>query len=243
LYPFINKKKHILYKMQLSTTSGILLCLAITTVSMRVCPNLGSAANFAVIGASTVSNAGLTLVNGNVAISPGISLTGFNAFGVINGGQALGTTVAKKAQDDVTTAYNYLYKLTPTVRMTGVDLAGKTLGPGVYHFNSAAAISQPAGVLTLSGQGVYIFQVGSTLVTSGNSRIKAINGATAHCIFWQVGSSVTLGDNSKFMGNILAYASVGLAANVVYNGSIYARTGAVTLTNDIIVGGTRCEIC
>ena len=229
--------------MQLSTNSGILLCLTITAVSMSICPDLGSAADFVVIGASTVSNAGLTFINGDVAISPGISLTGFNPFGVINGVNELGTTVAKKAQDDVTVAYNYLHRVTPTVKMTGIDLAGKTLGPGVYKFNSVAAISQPGGVLKLSGEGVYIFQVGSALLTSGNSKIEAINGAKASCIFWQVGSSVTLGENSEFIGNILAYASVGLAANVAYMGSIYARTGAVILSGDIITGQARCATC
>ena len=229
--------------MQLSTSLGILLCLTITAVSMRICPDLGSAANFAVIGASTISNAGLTVINGNVAISPAISLTGFNPFGVVNGVKELGTIVAKNAQDDIKMAYNYLHSVTPTVRMSGVDLAGKTLGPGVYKFNSVAAISQPGGVLTLSGKGVYVFQVGSALLTSGNSKIEAIHGAKASCIFWQVGSSATLGENSEFIGNILAYASIGLADNVAYTGSIYARTGAVTLSANTITGQTGCKRC
>ena len=229
--------------MQVSATFGIVLCLAITAVNMQICPNLGSAASFAVIGASTVTNDGSTIINGNLAISPGTSLTGFNPFGVINGVQELGTTVAQKAQDDVTTVYNYLSSEEPTLDMTGIDLAGQTLGPGVYKFSSSAAITQPAGVLTLNGKGVYIFQIVSTLVTSGDSKIIATNGANAGCIFWRVGSSATLGQNSKFVGNILAYASVGLATNVVYSGSIYARTGAVVLTTNIITRRARCKIC
>ncbi|CAF3388469.1 unnamed protein product [Rotaria socialis] len=93
------QKTH-LNKMQPSNTSGILLCLALVAASLESCLNLGSAANFTIIGASSVINADLTVINGNVAISPGITLTGFNPFGVINDVTTLGTSVAGQAQND-----------------------------------------------------------------------------------------------------------------------------------------------
>ncbi|CAF2054928.1 unnamed protein product, partial [Rotaria magnacalcarata] len=147
-----------------------------------------------------------TVINGNVAITPGITLTGFNPFGVINGVTTLGTSVAGQAQNDVTTTYNYFQGTVATVQMTVVDLAGQTLGSVVYKFNAAAACSTPGGILTLNGTDVYIFQIGSTLVTSGNSTIKAINGVDPSCIFWQAGSSATLSENSECIGNIYSYA-------------------------------------
>ena len=229
--------------MQFSSSIAILLCMVATTGSIIVCPNLQSAANFAVIAASSVSNTGPTVIKGNLAISPSIALTGFNPFGVINGVTELGTGVALQAQKDVTSAYNYCKDAPTTKEMTGVDLAGKILGPGVYKFNSAAAISQPAGVLTLSGRGIYIFQIGSAFTTSANSKIVRKNGAKAGCIFWQVGSSATLGQYSQFFGNILADESVEFSTNVTYGGSVYAQNAAVTLITDSITIKKKCNVC
>uniref|UniRef100_A0AAU7VFE0 Ice-binding family protein n=1 Tax=Adineta environmental sample TaxID=1193592 RepID=A0AAU7VFE0_9BILA len=229
--------------MALSVTVHVLLCLAVVNTNAKNCPPLGSAAQFTVIAASSVSSTGFTVINGNVAMSPSIALTGFHARGVINGVTTLGTGIALQAQKDVTSAYNYLKHAPLTARMTGVDLAGQILGPGVYKFNSAAGIDTPAGVLTLSGAGTYIFQVGSALMTSTDSRIRLVNGAKAGCIFWQVGSSATLGLNSVFVGNILAYASVMFSRGVTYNGSIYARTAAVSFISDTVTPQKSCNVC
>ena len=229
--------------MALSVTLRILLCLAITAADTTVCPNLRSATNFAVVAASSVSNTGFTTINGNLGISPSVALTGFNPAGVIRGITELGTGVALQAQNDVTTAYNDCQGAPLTAQMTGIDLAGKTLGPGVYKFDAAAGIDTPAGILTLDGKGIYIFQIGSALATSGNSEIRLINGAKASCIFWQVGSSASLGHHSTFAGNIIAYASVDLAAAVVVNGSIYARTAAISLIAGTVTGQTSCDLC
>ena len=229
--------------MALSVILRVLLCLAMTAADTIVCPNLRSASNFTIIAASAVSNSGFTTINGNLGISPSVALTGFNPAGVINGIAELGTGVALQAQMDVTTAYNDCKGAPLTAQMTGIDLAGKTLGPGVYKFDSTAGIDTPAGILTLDGNGIYIFQIGSALATSGNSEIQLINGAKASCIFWQIGSSATLGQYSKFAGNILAYASVNLATAVTVNGSIYARTAAISFIVDTVTGQSSCDLC
>jgi hypothetical protein len=229
--------------MALSLSFRVLLFLAVATTDANICPHLRSAARFTVIAASSVSNTGSTTINGNLAISPSISLTGFDPPGVINGVTKLGNGVALQAQKDVTSAYNYLKSVPLTAQLTGVDLAGKTLGPGVYKFDSSAGIDTPAGILTLNGAGTYIFQIGSALKTSANSKIRVINGAQAGCIFWQVGSSATLGQNSLFVGTILAYASVRLANGITYNGSIYAQTAAISFIADTVTGQSSCNMC
>jgi len=207
-----------------------------------ICSILKSAANFTVIAGSAVSNTGLTIIYGNLAISPSVSLTGFNPTGVITGVTELGTGTALQAQNDAISAYNDLKGVPVTELMAG-DLTGKTLQAGVYKFDSAASISSTAGILTLSGTGIYIFQVGSALTTSTNSEIRLINGAKAGCVFWQLGSSATLGQSSVFVGNILAYASVAFSLNVTYYGSIYVQTGAISFIADTIISQTSCDVC
>ncbi len=229
--------------MLLSITLTVLLCLVATTNNVMICSILRSAANFTVIAGSAVSNTGLTVIYGNLAISPSVSLTGFNPTGVITGVTELGTGTALQAQNDAISAYNDLKGVPVTELMTGVDLAGRTLQAGVYKFDSAAAISSSAGILTLSGTGIYIFQVGSALTTSTNSEIRLINGAKAGCVFWQLGSSATLGQSSVFVGNILAYASVAFSLNVTYYGSIYAQTGAISFIADTIISQPSCDVC
>ncbi|CAF1213413.1 unnamed protein product [Adineta steineri] len=224
-------------------TFAVLLFLVNTAHSLVVCPTLKSAANFTVVAASSISNTGFTIINGSVAMSPSTSLTGFNPSGTINGGLELGTGVALQAQQDATSAYNDLRNIPISTQMTGVDLSGRSLSPGVYKFDSTAGISTSAGTLILNGTGIYIFQIGSALTTSANSEVRLINGARAGCVFWQIGSSATLGQYSVFVGNILAYASVGLSINVTYYGRIYAQTAAVTLNSDTIIGQPSCDVC
>jgi type VI secretion system secreted protein VgrG len=113
-----------------------------------------------------------------------------------------------------------------TQNLTGQDLGGKTLGPGVYTFGNSAQLT---GTLTLSGTGFYIFQIGTTLTTASASMVAAINGADAATIFWQVGSSATLGAGSTFIGNILADTSITATTGVIMAGRLLALNGAVTL--------------
>lgn len=201
--------------------------LAATTI------NLGTAANFAVLGGSTITNTGSTVVNGDLGLSPGTSVTGFPP-GTINGTQHLTDAAAAQAQTDLITAYNAASAQTGGVTVSG-DLGGQTLTAGLYNSASSLGLT---GTLTLDGQGnpdaVFIFKVGSALTTASASRVNLINSAQACNIFWQITSSATLGTNSNFAGNILALTSVTATTGVVVNGRILARNGAVTLdTNSV----------
>ncbi len=201
---------------------GSLSVGAATTVS------LGSANSFAVLGGSTITNTGSTVINGNLGLSPGTSVTGFPP-GIVNGVQHITDATAAQAEADVVTAYNALAAQAGATTVSG-DLGGLTLAPGVYNSASSLGLT---GTLTLDGQGnpnaVFIFQVGSALTTSSGSNINLINGAQACNVFWQVGSSATLGTNSSFSGNLLASTSITANTGASINGRVLALNGAVTL--------------
>jgi len=197
-------------------------------------PPLGTAGNFAVLGASTVTNTGPTVVNGDLGVSPGTAVTGFPP-GIVNGTIHAADAVALQAQNDVTTAYTDAANQPCTDNLTGQDLGGKTLTEGVYCFSSSAQLTGP---LKLDAQGnansVFIFQIGSTLTTASNASVLPINDTQACNIFWQVGSSATLGTSTDFSGNILALTSISATTGAEFNGSLYARNGAVTLDTNTI---------
>jgi uncharacterized protein with beta-barrel porin domain len=240
-----------------STATLALLGLIAAAPAFAQAPTLGTVDNFAVLGASGVTNTGPTVLTGtaahpgNLGVSPSSSITGFFA---VDGGPGILTgpgasihqndAVAVQAQSDLTTAYNDLAGRPTTVDLTGQDLGGKTLVPGVYNFSSAAQLT---GALTLNGLGnpnaVFIFNIGSTLTTASASSILLINAAQGGNVFWRVGSSATLGSGTTFAGDILALASITLTTGAsITCGAAWARTGAVTLdTNtislcDLIVG-------
>jgi hypothetical protein len=206
-----------------------------------ICPNLGTATDFVVIAGNSVTNTENTVITGSVAVSPEITLTGFNPPGTISGGTQLNTAKAQQAQNDTITAYNQLAGANLTATMTGTDLGGLTLGPGVYKFASTAGIS--AGILTLNGSGIYIFQIGTGITTATGTQVLLTNGASASCVYWQIGSSATLGSNSYFAGNILAYASIWLVTGVTVDGGLYARTGDVTFIFNTINSVAVCNAC
>jgi hypothetical protein len=192
---------------------------------------LGSAARFTILAGSTVSNTGLTTITGEVGVSPGLALVGIPAGTVVHAGDP----VAALAQADTTVAYNRLAGLPCGTALTGRDLGGMTLSPGVYCFTSSAQLT---GTLVLDGRGqanpLFIFQVGSTLVTSNISAVLLTNGARSCGVYWQAGSSATVGIGSDFSGNIIALGSVTLTTGVTLHGRALARTGAVTLdTNSV----------
>jgi len=197
-------------------------------------PSLGTAANFAVLAATTVTNTGPTIVTGDLGVSPGTSVTGFPP-GIVNGTIHIADAVARQAQIDAAAAYANAKGQTCTTDLTGQDLGGKTLTPGVYCFSSSAQLT---GTLILDGQGnpnsVFIFQIGSTLTTASASKVLLINGASACNVFWQVGSSATLGTTTDFAGNILANTSITVTTGATSNGSLYALNGAVTLDTNLI---------
>ena len=224
-------------------------------------PVLGSAADFAVLAGSTVTNIGSTtligspLVKADLGVYPGTSITGFepgaNQITFTYGDVHQTDTVAQQAQIDVTRAYTALAVLAPTGNLTGQDLGDYHVGdkgalvPGVYRFDSSAAIT---GILELDAQhldGAYwVFQITTALDTAvSNSIVKLINANTAGNngadigVFWVVGSSATLGTSTTLEGNILAHDSITLNNSAsILNGRALALTGAVTMdTNTISV--------
>lgn len=198
-------------------------------------PSLGSAQTFAVLGASTVTNTGATIVTGDLGVSPGTAITGFPPGVVIGGAIHAGDGVAALAHSDAALAYADLVAATCTTNLTGLDLGGLTLAPGVYCFSSSAQLT---GALNLVGAGPWIFQIGSTLTTASNSFVL-VNGnsvCNGSDVFWQVGSSATIGTGTQFVGNILALASITLTTSANVSGSALALTGAVTMdTNNVSV--------
>jgi hypothetical protein len=212
------------------------LAIPANALAIGTAPSLGTADPFGVLASSTVTNTGPSTVGGNLGLYPGTSITGFPP------GTVLGTThqtdaVAQGAEADTTTAYNQAAGEAPDVVLPSADLTGLTLTPGVYENGSAVGLDTN-GTLTLNGEGnpdsVFIFQVGSTLTTGTNSRISYINGAQPCNVFWQVGSSATLGTSSLFVGTILASQSISVNDTVTVDGRLLANHGAVTLIDDTI---------
>ena len=198
-----------------------------------------TAQSFAVLGGSTVTNTGVTTVHGDLGVDPGLAVTGFPP-GLVTGGTIhAGDAVALQAQNDTAAAYTTLAGETPTRDLTGQDLGGKTLTAGVYSFSSSAQLT---GALTLDAQGVpsalFVFQIGSTLTTASNSSVLVLNGAEDCNIYWQVGSSATLGTTTSFKGNILALTSISLNTGATVSGRALARNAAVTMdTNSVSILG------
>lgn len=199
---------------------------------------LGTAQHFAVLGGSAVNNSGPTFITGNLGVWPEAALTGFPS-GSVAGTIHAGDAVAQQAQNDVTTAYNALASMTATQNLTGTDLGGLTLLPGVYFFASSAFLT---GTLTLDTRGdpdaMFVFQIGSSLASASNSSVVILNSADACNVYWQVGSTATLGTDSAFQGNILALTSITLNSRAsLIDGRALARNGAVTLDSNTIIAG------
>jgi hypothetical protein len=201
-------------------------------------PNLGTSSTFAVLAGTTITCTGAGAITGNIGVSPGTAIVLGATPCTVSGTQYPGGPVAAQAQADAATAYGALTSATcTTIEPAVADIGGQTLHPGVYCFPSSAAIT---GTLTLSGSGVYIFKIGSTLTTAAaNSHVVLTNGANANDIFWAVGSSATLGTSSTFEGTIIAFTSITANTGATVDGRLLALGGAVTLdTNTITVTGT-----
>jgi hypothetical protein len=227
-------------------TSAWVALVALTLVACTTRPGvasvshavLGTAEAFTVLGGSAVTNTGPTTVVGNLGVSPGTAITGFPPGSVTGGVIHSADAVALQAQTDVTTAYNLLAGLACDDDLTGQDLGGMTLTPGVYCFSSSAQLT---GTLTLDAGGdpdaLFVFQIGSTLTTASSSSVLVINGAQPCNVYWQIGSSATLGTTTSFVGNILALTSISLTTGAQVIGRALARNGAVTMdTNHLEVG-------
>ena len=210
--------------------------LAGTTVRAAHAPvGLGTADSFAVLGGSTVTNTGPSVVNGDLGLSPGSAVVGFPP-GIVNGTIHAADAAAAAAQADLTIAYDDAAGRAPTQVLTGTDLGGLTLADGTYFFATSAQLT---GTVTFDAQGdpnaVFIVQIGSTLTTASASSVSLINGADACNVFWQVGSSATLGTTTAFQGTILALTSITLNTGAsIEDGRALARNGAVTLDTNVI---------
>ncbi len=228
------------------TVLAALLC-GVSSASAQTAPSLGAAQGFSVLGGSTVTNTGSTVVTGNLGLSPGTAVTGFPPGVLVSGQIYAANAVALNAQNALTTAYNNLVSQGCTANLTGQNLGGLTLTPGVYCFDTAAQLT---GTLTLNGQGnaaaVFIFKIGSTLTTASASNVLLINSASPCNVFFQITSSATLGTSSHLEGNLLALTSITLTTGASISGRALARNGAVTLdTNAVTIqcaGAAPCPV-
>jgi hypothetical protein len=196
---------------------------------------LGTATSFSVLAGTTVTNTGPSRLSGDLGVSPGSVVTGFPP-GQVNGTQHTADAVALQAQSDLTTAYNDAAGRTPATVVSG-DLGGQTLAPKVYKATSTMGLT---GTVTLDGQGVpnavFIFQAGSSLITGSSSTVRLIHGAQPCNVFWQVGSSATLGTNTTFVGSILALTSASVQTGTTVAGRVLARNGQVSLDTNTFTG-------
>jgi hypothetical protein len=208
-------------KLTLLLLGAALALCPVATAQQQSAVFLGQAGSYAVLGASTVTNTGPTIVNGNLGVWPGTAVTGFGP-GVINGSEDAGTVTAQHAQASLQIAYNDAAARTATnITHLAGDLSGLTLTPGLYKSTSSLSLS---GTLTLHGSGVYIFQIASALTVTSGGTIVLSGGATSANVFWQVGSSATLGTTANFKGTIMALASISLATGAKLDGRALALT-------------------
>jgi uncharacterized protein (TIGR03437 family) len=218
------------------------LGLTVVTAAAQQAPvNLGSNSTFAALAGTTVTVTGGGTITGNVGIFPGTAYVAGTPPVTVNGTVYAGGPVAAQAQTDLTTAFNDAAgRSVGGIALAG-NIGGQTLAPGLYKSTSSLAIS--SGDLTLDAQGnanaVWIFQIASTLTTTSGRRVILAGGANAANIFWQVGSSATIGTTSVFQGNILAAASISMLTGSTLTGRALAIEGAVTIDTG---GGSSATI-
>lgn len=202
-------------------------------------PPLGTAGNYAVLAGTTVTNSGPSWITGKVGLSPGSAVTGFPPG--TSGQRDVANGAALTAKNNLVTAYNDAAGQTPFTNLP-VELGGTTLTRGTYRQGTAGL----TGTLILNGggsnTGVWIFQIASTLITGAatGAEVRLINGAQPCDVFWQVGSSATLGTSTIFVGNIMALTTITMNTGATLNGRAMARNGAVNLHTNRIIQPSGC---
>jgi hypothetical protein len=208
------------------------LVFASSALGATATVGLGKAASFSVLGGSTVTNTGPTTMFGDLGLAPGSSVTGAPH---VLGQTYIDDAVATEAKNALTSAYNEAASR-PTTSSAGTDLAGQTFSPGVRTASSSLLLS--SGSVTLNAEGnpnaVFIFQIPTTLITGSNTAVSLVNGAQACNVFWQVGSSATLGTGTHFVGTIMAAESITANTDATIHGRLLAQTAAVTLEANTI---------
>jgi hypothetical protein len=218
-----------------ATSLAVVIGLPGAAVAAQAPVGLGTATSYAVLAGTTVTNTGPSVISGDLGVSPGAAVTGFPP-GQVNAGTIhAGDAVALQAKNDLTTAYDDAAGRGPVVDETSQDLGGQTLVAGVYSAASAMALT---GTVTLDAQGdpdaVFVFQAGSTLITASSSSVALVGGAQACNVYWQVGSSATIGTASSFVGSVLALTSITLQTGATVQGRMLARNGQVSLDTNTI---------
>ncbi len=216
----------------------VFLGAALGPASAAADQSLGTAESFAVLGHTTVTNTGATTIDGDVGLHAGTSITGSGTISLIGASAyEIDNAVALTALTDATTAFNDLAALPSSMSLTGKDLGTVgVLTPGVYSFSSTAQLT---GTLTLNFGGgsdeEFVFQIGKTLTTASASDVIIENGNSTDGVYWEVGSSATLGTTTDFAGNIIAGVSISLDTGAeILCGRAIALTGAVTMEGNTI---------
>ena len=233
-----------------------------TLSNLQIAVPLAGASTFAVLAGTTITNDGASIITGDIGVSPGSAITGFQpipfntisgpgtvtaGLGIVNGTIYAGGPVAAQAHNDAVTTYNYLVGQVPNNTYAGVtQLNGMTFTPGVYSFAPSANL-QVNGTVYLDFQGnpdaLFIFQMGTTLVTMTGSNVIALNNNNQTCagpnVYWAVGSSATI-DGAQFIGSVIAYTTITMTSGSNVAGRIWALNGAVTMITNTIsaCGGT-----
>ncbi|MEI6577924.1 MAG: ice-binding family protein [Eubacteriales bacterium] len=229
----------------------VLIMTPILTLAVQPKVDLGTTVSYAVLAGSTITNTGPTTITGNspegggnVGLFPGTSFTGRINVTMTGWTANIANAAASQAKDDLQKAFNDAAGRTPVTRIATELGAGNTLNPGVY--DSASGTFGITGTLTLDAHGdpnaVFIFKTASTLITASNSNITLINGARFCRVFWQVGSSATLGTDSHFVGHIFAQISITANTRATIQGQLLALTGAVTLDSNTITNALCADI-
>jgi hypothetical protein len=221
----------------LAVAAAGLTCLAAPSLGSASPVDLGTVKPFVALAGATATNTGPSVLNGSLGVFPGSALVGFGLPAVVNGATHATDGVAAQAQADLTTAYDVAaaQPVAPADDLTGIDLGGLALAPGAYRYTSSAQLT---GALVLDAQGdpnaQFVFEIATSLTTASASSVLLVNGASPCNVYWQVGSSATLGSTTAFKGNLMALSSISLDANATVTGRVLARNGQVSLIDNVL---------